>query len=125
MTLVDSSGWIEFFIDGPLADAYTPHLKRLHDVVTPSIVLYEVYKTVKRQRGEEAALAAAAQMGKTHVVPLTDTLAFMAADLSLANRLAMADAIIYATALMEGAQVITGDADLANLPGVTYLGKSD
>ena len=124
MTLIDSSGWIEFFIDGSLAGAYARHLKHLQDIVTPSIVLYEVYKTVKRERGEEAALAAAAQMGKTQVVPLTDALALTAADVSLAHRLAMADAIVYATALAEGAHLITSDADLASLPGVTYLKKS-
>lgn len=124
MTLVDSSGWIEFFIDGPLASTYAQHLKRLPDVVTPAIVLYEVYKTVKRERGEDAALAAAAQMGKTRVVPLTDTLALTAADVSLAHHLAMADAIVYATAMTEGARLVTSDADLAELPGVTYLRKS-
>ena len=123
MTLVDSSGWLEFFTEGILAGEYAPYLKDLKQVVTPTIVLYEVYKVIKRQRSEEAALAAAAQMGKTRVVPLTDAIALTAADVGLTHRLAMADSIVYATALAEGATLVTSDADLAELPSVTYLKK--
>lgn len=124
MTLIDSSGWLEFFTGGPLAGDYAHHLKELEQIVTPTIVLYEVYKVIKRQRSEEEALAAAAQMGKTHLVPLTDSIALTAADVSLSHQLAMADAIVYATALTENAKLITSDADLAALPGVSYLKKS-
>ena len=124
MKLVDSSGWLEFFTDGPLAQAYASHLRNPQEVVTPTVVLYEVYKVIKRQRTEEEALAAAAQVGKTRVVALDDQVALTAADLSLAHHLAMADAIVYATALMQGATLLTSDSDLASLPGVTYLRKS-
>ena len=123
MTLVDSSGWLEFFTGGPLADRYAQHLKDLDAIVTPTVVVYEVYKVIKRQRGEEEALAATAQLGKTRLIPLTDTIALTAADVSLAHQLAMADAIVYATSLSEGATLITSDSDLAALPGVVYLKK--
>lgn len=123
MTLVDSSGWIEFFTEGPLANAYAAHLKDLARVVTPTIVLYEVYKIVKRQHSEEQALTAVAQMGKTRLVPLTDAVALTAADVSLTSRVAMADAIVYATALTESAKLVTGDATLGALPGVLFLKK--
>ena len=123
MLLMDSSGWLEFFMDGPLAGTYAQHLKRPNDVLTPTIVLYEVYKVAKRQRSEEEALTAVAQMGKTQVVPLNDTIALTAADASLTYQLAMADAIVYATALIHKAKLITSDADLASLPGVTYHKK--
>jgi len=33
--LVDSSGWIEFFTDGPLANTYASHLKHPQRLVTP------------------------------------------------------------------------------------------
>ncbi len=54
--LLDSSGWIEFFTGGPLADRYATYLTSRHDIITPTIVLYEVYKKIKRERGEETAL---------------------------------------------------------------------
>ena len=123
MVLIDSSGWLEYFTEGPLSNEYAIHLKHLHEVLTPTIVLYEVYKVIKRQRGEEAALSAVAQMGKSRLIPLNDTIALTAADASLSYQLAMADAIVYATALTHRAKLLTHDADLAALPGVVYLKK--
>lgn len=123
MLLVDSSGWLEFFMEGPLASTYAQYLKHPNDVLTPTIVLYEVYKVIKRQRSEEEALTATAQMGKTQLVPLNDTIALTAADASLTYQLAMADAIVYATALTHKAKLVTSDMDLASLPGVVYLKK--
>ena len=123
MKVVDSSGWLEFFADGPLAEPYAVHLADLAQVLTPAIVLYEVYRWLKRERGEEEALIAAAQIAKTHVVPVTVTLALTAADLGLEHRLPMADSLVYATAVSMGAELITSDADFASLPGVIYLAK--
>ena len=40
--VVDSSGWIEFFTDGPKADAYARYLKNPEKVVTSAVVIYEV-----------------------------------------------------------------------------------
>ena len=120
-TLVDSSGWIEFFSDGPLASRYAPYVKDRTQLITPTIVLYEVYKKIKSARGEEAALLAAGRLSATQVVPLTESLALLAADLSLSHRLAMADAVVYATARDRGARLVTSDADLKDLPAVIYL----
>ncbi len=124
MIVVDSSGWIEFFTEGPNARRYGRYLEDSSDLVTPTIVLYEVYKLIKRERTEEEALLAAAQIQKTRMVPLSESLALAAADLGLEHRLAMADAIVYATAQAEGARLVTGDKDLRGLPGVTYLPKA-
>ena len=123
MIVVDSSGWIEYFTDGPNAGRYGGYLEDPAKVATPTVVVFEVYKLVKRERTEEDALLAVAQMQKTRVVPLSESLALAAADVSLERRLAMADAIVYATAISEGAKLVTSDADLEGLPGVTYLPK--
>jgi hypothetical protein len=42
--LLDSSGWIEFFTGGPLADRYSGYFSSRYEIITPTIVLYEVYK---------------------------------------------------------------------------------
>jgi predicted nucleic acid-binding protein len=118
---MDSSGWIEFFTGGPLAEQYAGYLAARYDLITPTIVLYEVYKKIKRERGEETALLFAGRLSATHVVPLTASISYLAADLSLHHGLAMADAIVYATAKDQKAQVVTGDADLKDLPGVVYI----
>jgi predicted nucleic acid-binding protein len=123
LIVVDSSGWVEFFTGGANALRYGAYLERTSDVVTPTVVLYEVYKLVKRERTEEEALLAVAQIQKTRLVPLTESLALAAADASLELRLAMADSIVYATARAEKADLITSDADLRGLPGVVYVPK--
>ena len=119
--LLDSSGWIEFFTGGPRADRYATYLAPQYRLITPTVVLYEVYKKIKRERGEETALLLAGRLNATQVVPLTESIAFLAADVSLRHGLAMADAIVYATAKDQDAEVVTGDADLKNLPGVVYV----
>ncbi len=119
--LVDSSGWIEFFSGGPLADRYGPYLKDPSNVITPTIVLYEVYKKIKREYGEETAVLAVGQLNSTKIIPLSESLALFAADLSLQHGLAMADAIVYATSQDQGARLITSDADLKDLPNVVYV----
>ena len=119
--LLDSSGWIEFFTDGPLADQYAQYLTPKHQLITPTIVLYEVYKKIKREKGEETALLFVGRLSATEVVQLTESIALLAADVSLRYGLAMADAIVYATARDQKAEVVTGDADLKDLPGVVYV----
>lgn len=123
MNLVDSSGWLEFFADGPLASKYFTYLEKLHEVIVPALVIYEVYKKIKKERNEEEALLAIAHMGRTKIVPFDDSLAISAADVSLRYSLSMADAIIYATALQENAKLITSDAHFSRLTNVVFLKK--
>ena len=119
--VLDSSGWIEFFTGGPLAERYAAYLTPRYQIITPTVVLYEVYKKIKRERGEETALLFAGRLNTTQVIQLTESIAYLAADVSLRHGLAMADAIVYATAKDQDAEVVTGDADLKDLPGVVYI----
>ena len=121
MIVVDSTGWVEYFIDGDLAAAYAELILDQDAVVTPATVVYEVYKIVKREEGAEKAVVALAQLMKTDVVPLTPFLALTAAELSLQHGLAFADATVYATAVAFGAELVTSDADLEGLAGVRYI----
>jgi predicted nucleic acid-binding protein len=123
LIVLDSSGWLEFFGEGPFADEYAARLKQPHQILSPTVALYEVYKWIKRERSEEEALAAVATMQKTRVVPLSDEIALAAADLSLANRLAMADAIMLATARANNAELLTSDSDFMGIAGVTVFAK--
>lgn len=110
-------------MDGPLAARYQAHLKDLLQIVTPSVVVYEVYKKLRRDASEAAADAIVAEMGKTQVAPFDERLALRAAEASLEHGIPMADAIVYATALVYKATLITSDADFKRLPGVVYLPK--
>jgi predicted nucleic acid-binding protein len=122
--LVDSCGWIEYFTKGALVDKYVPYItnssRRTH--FTPTIVLYEVYRRVKKELGEERAIEACAWiMGYTTVVPLDEGLAMRAASISLEHGLSMADAIIKATADLCGAKIVTGDEHLGKLKDVQLV----
>ena len=124
MIVIDSSGWVEFFTNGPLADQFAPRIRTIATVVTPTIVLYEVYKRLKRDVSEDEALVAVGAMRRSQVVPLDDALALTAADISLAFGLAMADAIVLATARAFDAELMTSDADFAGVAGVTYIRRN-
>lgn len=123
MIVVDSSGWLEFFADGPYAEEFAARLRQPSNVLTPTVAIYEVYKWIKRQRSEDEAMRAAASMRKTRVVELSETIALDAADLSLEHKLPMADAIILATARAYSAEVYTTDSDFAGIDGVTVFSK--
>lgn len=123
MIIVDSCGWLEWFTDGKLADKYQQYLTDLDNLLMPAIVLYEVYKVLKREVGEEKALLAAGYMKRSLSIPFDEVFALAAADIALQERLAMADAIIVAAARAYNCKVITSDADLKDQPNVTYIPK--
>jgi predicted nucleic acid-binding protein len=123
MNLIDSCGWLEYFTEGPLADDYYVYLKKPSEIITPTIILYEVYKKIKKEKNEESALLAVAQIKETRLIPFSEYIALSAADLSLLHSLPMADAIIYATARMKKAKVVTSDPHFKKLDQVVYLEK--
>jgi predicted nucleic acid-binding protein len=98
LILVDSSGWIEYLAARPRADAFARYIRGDESLVTSTIQVYEVYKVVRRDVSEERAIESVAALRSTTIVPLDETLALEAADVSLEHGLAMADAIILATA---------------------------
>jgi toxin FitB len=123
LIVFDSSGWIEFFADGPHADEFARKLRNPASVLTPTVAMYEVYKWIKRGRSEEDALVAVAAMKKTRIVDLTEEIALHAADLSLAHGLAMADSMMLAVARANNAQLWTTDADFERIDDVVIFQK--
>ena len=121
MILVDSSGWIEYLAARPKADEFARYILGDEALLASTIQIYEVYKVVRRDISEERAVESVAALRSTTVVPLDESLALEAADISLEQGLAMADAIILATAKRQRAQIVTGDADFEGLPGVTLI----
>jgi len=57
------------------------------------------------------------------VAPLDTKIVLAAAEICGRNKLATADAIIYATALEHGANLLTCDAHFDGLPGITFVAK--
>ncbi len=121
LALVDSSGWVEFLADGPLADKFAQYFEREERLIVPAIVLYEVYKKLLSAQGSTAADRFLSAALRARVILLDERVALLAARISLDRRLAMADATIYATALGTGAHLYTSDTHFQGLPGVTVI----
>jgi predicted nucleic acid-binding protein len=121
MIIVDSCGWLEWFTDGELADRYKDYLASQEKLLIPAIIIYEVYKVLKRETTEEKALLVVGYMENASVIPFDDHLAIAAADIALQEKLAMADAIIVAVSRAHNCRIISSDSDLKNQPNVTYI----
>ena len=126
MIIVDSSGWLHYFMGGQLVEPYAKYLeKHFNEIITPPVILYEVYKKLRREVDEETLEICLSQLEKTNLVEFNADLAYRAAELSLEHRLAMADSMIYATAQEYRARLITSDKDFKNLPGVEYIAADE
>ena len=123
LNLVDSSGWIEFFTDGPNAGLFADPLSDATRLVVPTVSVYEVFRVVLRRRGEDDALRTAALMSRGREIPLSSALALEAARLAHERGLAMADGIILATARLTGSTLWTQDVDFQGMPQVRYFPK--
>ncbi|MBI3536702.1 MAG: type II toxin-antitoxin system VapC family toxin [Chloroflexi bacterium] len=122
MNVVDSSGWLEYFADAPNADFFAPTIENVSELIIPSVSIYEVFKRVLQQRGEDDALQAVALMSQGNIVDLNLAIALDAAKISIELKLPMADSIILATTRAYNATSWTQDADL-NIEGVKFIEK--
>ena len=123
MNIIDSSGWLEYFSDGPNSKHYLPPLNDTPSLIVPVITIYEVFKVVLRESSENEALQAVAAMQKGKVIELTANIAINASKLSLQHNLPMADSIILATARAYRCVIWTQDSDFQNIEGVNYFSK--
>jgi predicted nucleic acid-binding protein len=123
MNVVDSSGWLEYFADGPNADFFAPAVENVSELVVPSISIYEVFKRVLQQRGEGDAFQAVAMMQQGMGVDLDAVIALSAAKLSVELKLPMADSVMLSTARAHNATLWTQDADFKGVEGVQYVEK--
>lgn len=118
--LVDTSGWIEWLVDGRLAEKYEPYFAAPENLIVPTSIQYELYKWAKRERDETAALETIALTELAEVVPITTSISIAAADLATEHQLSFPDALVYAIAQKMEAELITSEGCFEYLPGVTF-----
>jgi predicted nucleic acid-binding protein len=123
MNVLDSSGWLEYLSDGPQANVFQQSASDTENLVIPAICIYEVFKKVLSQFGEERALEAVAILSRGEIADLDRQIAIEAAQLSIDHKLSMADSIILATARAHQATLWTQDAHFKEIPGVRYIEK--
>ena len=123
MVVVDSSGWLEYFAKGVNGALFAPAIQNIEELLVPTICLFEVFKRVIQQRGEEDALQAVGIMMTGIVIDITHEVALLAVQLSIAHRLPMADSLILAVARLHKAQLWTQDGHFNGLDQVTFIEK--
>lgn len=121
--LVDTCGWIEWLIDGKIAPQFEPYLKNVSHLIVPTLIQYELYKWICREKNQDTALEIIGVTEKATIVPLDTHLALYAADVARQYQLAMADAVIYATAQKHNVELITADEHFLKLPRVKFFNK--
>jgi toxin FitB len=123
MNVVDSSGWIEYFLDSPRADLFAAAIEDVTKLAVPVISIYEIHKVLSRKLPAGAVLSCLDVMRQGRVLDLTDRRAVAAADIAGKHQLAMAEAVIYSMAREFDATLWTQDVDYENLAGVKYFAK--
>lgn len=124
MNLVDSSAWLAYFADEPSADFFAEAIEDTDLLVVPSVCIYEVFKVILKEIGEDAAFSAVAAMHQGAVIDLDAGLAMEAASLALEEGLAFEDSVIYAVAKKHDAMLWTQDAHFEGKSGVRFKAKT-
>jgi len=124
MRLVDTSAWIEWLSDSTLGAKLASEMPDRGEWLVPTLVQYELSKWLTREVGDDKADRVIAFTETCVVADLDTATAFLAAELSASHKLATADAIVYATALGRGADLLTCDRHFQNLPGVRLISKT-
>lgn len=123
MRVVDTSIWIEWMIGGILHKKLMREFPDRAQCVVPTIVQLELAKWLTREVGEDQSDQVIAYTQKCVVAPLDTRIALRAADLHRQHKLGTADAIVYATALEHGADLLSCDAHFEKLPNVLFVRK--
>lgn len=123
MNVVDSSGWLEYFTDGPNASFFAPVIENTNQLLVPIICVYEVFKRILQQHGLSAAETRIADLYKGTLIDLNASIAISAALISDQLKLPMADSLILATSRAHEATLWTQDEHFKDIEGVKFVAK--
>jgi predicted nucleic acid-binding protein len=122
---LDTSGWIEITHAGPNATKFAKAVTDATSLFVSTISFYEIAKYTNRVAGEDATEEILTLLRQYLVTPVSHEIATLAASLGVRHKLAMADALIYATARGQNAILWTQDLDFKGLPHVKYFPKGE
>ncbi len=111
--LFDSSAWLEYFFGSEKGQKVKPYVEDSEDaIVCCKINVFEVYhKLLKKQGKEDAERFVSAMLQVAHLDELDSDTLKLAAHEKAERGLAMADALILATAIKYDAVLFTTDPD--------------
>ena len=118
LRVVDTSAWIEWLVASALGKKLAKDWPDKDNCLIPTIVQLELSKWLRRELDESRADQVMAYTMTCKVIVLDTATALLAADMHRQHKLATADAIVYATAVQQDAELLTCDAHFKGLPGV-------
>jgi len=125
MRVIDTSAWIEWLVNSQAGRKVAIHLPDEEEWLVPTIVQLELAKWLTREVGEDKTDEVIAFSRTCVIIELDTATALLAADLCSRFKLATADAIVYATARIHKAALITCDAHFEGLEGVLLIPKRE
>ncbi|MEE3504236.1 type II toxin-antitoxin system VapC family toxin [Acidiphilium acidophilum] len=123
--LVDTSAWIEWLIASPTGLIVGIELPSREQWLVPTIVQLELAKWLTREVGGDKADEVIAFTETCIIADLDTAIALSAAEICASHRLATADAVVYATAVAHGADLLTCDQHFTSLPAIKLIPKHD
>jgi predicted nucleic acid-binding protein len=123
MIIIDSSLWLEYFIDSSYGKIIENLLDDPAKIIVPSIVLTEIYKKILNEWDKSVADDFIVQFQDYNIVDLDIQNAINAAKVSKEYKLPLADSIIFSAALSNNADLYTMDKHFEGLANVKYFKK--
>ncbi len=125
--VIDSYAWIEYFMGTKAGDEVKSIIENSEEKITPTICLAEIYaKTLKVENEELAEKQKIFIKERSVIQPLDEIIAVESAKVQ--NKLkkeidgwGLADSIVYATATVKKAEVVTGDQHFKKLKNVVFI----
>ncbi|MBS3166563.1 PIN domain-containing protein [Candidatus Woesearchaeota archaeon] len=117
--LIDSSVWLEYLVHSKYKDIF-----ETEDILYISALsLFEIKRKLMRDKFNinEITLTLEFVKKKMLIVPVSVEISEKAAELSLQYKLGAMDTLIYASAVLHPATLLTCDNDFRGLPGVMVL----
>ena len=125
--VIDSYAWIEYFMGTKAGETAKAIIESSEEKITPTICLAEVYgKTLKVEGQEHAERQKTYIIEKSALVYLDEPIAVESAKVQIRMKKeidgwGLADSIVYATAIVKKADVVTGDEHFRKLKNVVMI----
>ncbi len=119
--MVDASGWIEFYMDGPLSKYFAPYLEDHRKLIVSPICIIEVFNRLFPYSGDEITMKVVEQMNRCHVVPIDSDIAIEAAHICTTHSIPIKESIVLATSWKMNVILYTKNFILKGLPYVHYI----
>jgi predicted nucleic acid-binding protein len=124
IALIDSWAWVEFFVGSRTGETVKTYvMDEDQEIIISSINLAEIYRIALDRFDEQTAEKRRRSMiSRCYLIPVDEEIAIKGARFRHERAWGLGDAIIYATAIREGAKVLTGDPHFKGLKDVIFLG---